>query len=122
VEELFAGFARHVALGIELVAVLVIAFGAAEAAVRLLGRISSRARVVGQRKDVWLRFAVWLLLGLEFELAADVIRTVITPSWQELGQLGAIAVIRTALNYFLEKDLEKYGEAERVPVRRAGAA
>jgi uncharacterized membrane protein len=122
VEELFAGFARHVALAIEVVAVLVIAFGAAEAAVRLLGRISSRGRVVGQRKDVWLRFAVWLLLGLEFELAADVIRTVITPSWQELGQLGAIAVIRTALNYFLEKDLEKYGEAERVPVRRAGAA
>jgi uncharacterized membrane protein len=122
VEELFADFARHVALGIEVVAVLVIAFGAAEAAVRLLGRISSRARVVGQRQDVWLRFAVWLLLGLEFELAADVIRTVITPSWQELGQLGAIAVIRTALNYFLEKDLEKYGEAERVPVRRAGAA
>jgi uncharacterized membrane protein len=121
-EELFAGFARHVALAIEVVAVLVIAFGAAEAAVRLLGRISSRTRVVGQRKDVWLRFAVWLLLGLEFELAADVIRTVITPSWQELGQLGAIAVIRTALNYFLEKDLEKYGEAERVPVRRAGAA
>jgi uncharacterized membrane protein len=121
-EEVFAGFARHVALAIEVVAVLVIAFGAAEAAVRLLGRISSRTRVVGQRKDVWLRFAVWLLLGLEFELAADVIRTVITPSWQELGQLGAIAVIRTALNYFLEKDLEKYGEAERVPVRRAGAA
>jgi uncharacterized membrane protein len=68
---------------------------------------------VGQRKDVWLRFAVWLILGLEFELAADVVRTVIAPSWEQLGQLGAIAVIRTFLSYFLEKDLEKYGEVRR---------
>jgi uncharacterized membrane protein len=113
VEELFAQFARSIALAIEGVAVLVIAFGTAEATVRLMGRLAGRGRVVGQRKDVWLRFAVWLLLGLEFELAADVVRTVIAPSWQELGQLGTIAVIRTFLNYFLEKDLEKYGEAGR---------
>ncbi len=55
-----------------------------------------------------------MLLGLEFELAADVVRSVISPSWTEIGQLGAIAVIRTFLNYFLEKDLEKYqGDAPR---------
>jgi uncharacterized membrane protein len=112
-EEVFAGFARSVALAIEAVAVLVIAFGAAEATVRLVGRLLARATVVGQRRDVWLRFAVWLILGLEFELAADVVRTVIAPGWEELGQLGVIAVIRTFLNYFLEKDLEKYGEAGR---------
>lgn len=120
-EALFAGFARNVALAIEAVAVLVIAFGAAEAAVRLVGRLFGRARVVGQRKDVWLRFATWLILGLEFELAADVVRTVIAPSWEELGQLGAIAVIRTFLNYFLEQDLEKYGEAGR-PAAGTGVA
>ena len=49
---------------------------------------------------------MWLLLGLEFELAADIIRSVISPTWQDIGELGAIAVIRTFLNYFLEKDLE----------------
>jgi uncharacterized membrane protein len=112
-EELFARFARHVALSIEAVAVLVIAFGAAEATVRLVGRLFGRATVVGHRKEVWLRFAMWLILGLEFELAADVVRTVIAPSWAELGQLGTIAVIRTFLNYFLERDLEKYGEPGR---------
>ncbi len=112
-EEHFAGFARDVALAIEVVAVLVIAFGAAEATVRLAGRLFGQARVVGHRKEVWLRFAMWLVLGLEFELAADVVRTVIAPSWEELGRLGAIAVIRTFLNYFLEKDLEKYGEPGR---------
>jgi len=52
---------------------------------------------------------VWLLIGLEFELAADIIRSVVSPTWQDIGELGAIAVIRTFLNYFLEKDL---GQAE----------
>jgi uncharacterized membrane protein len=113
VEEVFAGLARHIALAIEAVAVLVIGFGAAEATVRLLSRLFGRAAVVGYRKEIWLRFAMWLILGLEFELAADVVRTVIAPSWEELGQLGAIAAIRTFLNYFLEKDLEKYGQTGR---------
>ena len=116
-EELFARFARDVALAIEVVAVLVIAYGAAEATVRLLGRAFGRSPVLGARKEVFLRFAMWLVLGLEFELAADVVRTVIAPSWEELGRLGAIAAIRTFLNYFLEKDLEKYGEPGRA---RAG--
>ena len=60
----------------------------------------------GERKVVWRRFGVWLLLGLEFELAADIIGSIVSPTWQEIGELGAIAVIRTFLNYFLEKDLE----------------
>jgi uncharacterized membrane protein len=113
VEELFNGFAASIALAIEAVAVLVIAFGAAEATVRLVGPLLRRSNVTAQRRDVWLKFAVWLILGLEFELAADVIRTVIAPTWVELAQLGAIAVIRTFLNYFLEQDLEKYDEAGR---------
>ncbi len=62
------------------------------------------------KKEVWLHFAAWLVLGLEFELAADVLRTAITPSWNDIGQLAAIAVIRTFLNYFLGKDIEKFGE------------
>jgi hypothetical protein len=40
-----------------------------------------------------------------FQLAADIIETSIAPSWQEVGQLGAITVIRTFLNFFLERDL-----------------
>lgn len=59
------------------------------------------------------RFGMWLLLGLEFELAADIVRGVISPMWQDVGQLGAIAVIRTFLNYFLETDLERATERAR---------
>ena len=53
-------------------------------------------------------------MGLEFELAADIIRTAITPSWTDIGQLGVIALIRTFLNYFLERDVEHYAETSEI--------
>ena len=62
---------------------------------------------------------MWLLLGLEFELAADIVETVISPSWADIGQLGAIAATRTFLNYFLEKDLEHAAESE-LPTAQPG--
>lgn len=58
-----------------------------------------------QVRDVWLRYARWLVAGLTFQLAADIIETSITPSWEEIAKVGAIAVIRTFLNFFLERDL-----------------
>jgi uncharacterized membrane protein len=62
-----------------------------------------------------MRFGVWLLLGLEFELAADIIRSAISPTWRDIGQLAAIGFIRTFLNYFLERDLDKYDEPNASP-------
>ena len=47
--------------------------------------------------------------------AADIVRTVVSPTWEQLGQLASIAFIRTFLNYFLEKDLEKYSKQKRIP-------
>jgi uncharacterized membrane protein len=107
-EELFKRLAGHIAFGVEVIAALIIAYGAAEA---LIGLISSaRLWTHGGRKQVWHRFGMWLILGLEFMLAADIVRTAISPTWQQTGQLAAIAVIRTFLNYFLERDVEKYSE------------
>lgn len=96
-----------VGLGCELATVLVIAVGAGEALIRLAfgwRQISGR----GLKKLVWMRFASWILLSLEFALAADIVRTAIAPTWDDIGQLAAIAAIRTLLNYFLEKDLEAF--------------
>jgi uncharacterized membrane protein len=92
-----------------LVAILVVGLGSLEAAVGV-ARLIVGTPTHSQRKDIWRRFGVWLLLGLEFMLAADIVRSVISPSWMEIGQLGAIAVIRTFLNYFLEHDLEAASE------------
>ena len=105
-EELIALIARTAGTVIEGMAVLIVAFGSADAFGRLMWVIVSPGVTHGGRKAIWRRYGMWLLLGLEFELAADIIGSVLSPSWQELGQLGAIAVIRTFLNYFLEKDLE----------------
>ena len=57
------------------------------------------------QRDVWLRLGRWLVAGLTFQLAADVLETAITTSWDEVARLAAIAAIRTFLNYFLERDL-----------------
>lgn len=106
-EALVVRFAELSALLIEAAAVLLVAYGAAEAFGRLLLVMGRPAAPHGARKAIWRRFGMWLLLGLEFELAADIIQSVVSPSWQDIGELGAIAVIRTFLNYFLEQDLER---------------
>ena len=110
-EEVFRVLAGNLALTIEIGAVLIVACGAAEAFVATAGTLT-RSATHGRKKEIWRRFGTWLLLGLEFELAADIIRSVIAPTWAEIGQLGAIAVIRTFLNYVLEKDLEASVEAQ----------
>jgi uncharacterized membrane protein len=53
-------------------------------------------------------------VALEFELAADILRTAITPSWNDIGQLAAIVVLRTVLNYSLQQEIDK-AESRRVP-------
>ena len=110
-EELIALIARTAGTVIEGMAVLIVAFGSVDAFVRLMWVIVTPTATHGERKAIWRRYGMWLLLGLEFELAADIIGSVLSPSWQELAQLGAIAVIRTFLNYFLEKDLESSQQA-----------
>lgn len=54
-----------------------------------------------------LTLARFLALALEFQLAADVLGTAVAPSWNQIGKLGAIAVIRTALNYFLAREIKE---------------
>ena len=55
--------------------------------------------------SVRLSLARYLALALEFQLGADILATAISPGWEEIGMLGAIAVIRTALNYFLMREM-----------------
>jgi uncharacterized membrane protein len=112
VEEALHSLARAVSLWIDSMAVAVVAFGAVEGFVRLLGLLGRPSTPHGARKEIWRRFGTWLLLGLEFELAADIIGSVVSPTWKDIGELAAIAVIRTFLNYFLEHDLEKAERAE----------
>ena len=119
-EELFIQAARAAVVLIEAAAVLIVTFGSLEALFKVLPVIAKPSASHGMRKAIWRRFGVWLLLGLEFALAADIITSVISPTWQDIGELGAIAVIRTFLNYFLEHDLENAETAAERP--RVGGA
>lgn len=115
-EEIFQRFAGTVAIGVEAAAALFIAVGAAEALFLLARRYTASSREnVHSRKEIWVTFAVWLILALEFELAADVLQTAISPTWDDVGKLAAIAAIRTVLNYFLEKDIEAYAGERPAP-------
>jgi len=113
-EEILIQFAQIAKMLSEAAAVIVVTYGSLEAFLKLLWIGVTPKATHGERKAIWRRFGVWLLLGLEFALAADIIGSVVSPTWQDIGELGAIAVIRTFLNYFLERDLleaEKSGEA-----------
>jgi uncharacterized membrane protein len=57
--------------------------------------------------SVRLQFARYLTLALELQLAADILSTSVAPTWERIGKLAAIAVIRTALNYFLNKEMRE---------------
>jgi uncharacterized membrane protein len=97
----------YVARGVELAAALIIAIAALEATIKGLALFVRRGAPPEAKNAVRLSFARWLALGLEFELAADILRTAITPTWNDIQQLAAIAALRTALNYFLAKEIEK---------------
>jgi uncharacterized membrane protein len=102
-------FSSYTALIVEGIAVLLIGYGAAEAFFHVCLSVVMGAAPSGWRKELFVRLGIWLLLGLQFALAADIVRTVIAPTWNDIGQLAAIALIRTFLNHFLEKDLEEAG-------------
>jgi uncharacterized membrane protein len=89
-------------------ALIIIAYGTVEAFVRILGAAFSSGG--GQRRrEIWLRYARWLVGGLTFRLAADIIETSITTELEAVARIAAVAVIRTFLNYFLDRDLAEVG-------------
>ncbi|MPR33070.1 DUF1622 domain-containing protein [Salmonirosea aquatica] len=57
-------------------------------------------------QDIRIRFGSSLTVSLELLLGADILATAIAPTWDEIGKLAAIATLRTALNYFLERELK----------------
>lgn len=92
---------------IQLCAAVLIGLAAAQATVRSLVIFFRRGSVESATEDVRLRFGRWLVLALEFQVAADILRTAVAPTWNEIGQLAAIIVLRTVLNYFLQQEMEK---------------
>ncbi|RZA34921.1 MAG: DUF1622 domain-containing protein [Lysobacteraceae bacterium] len=111
-------------LFVEALGALVIAVGIAMVVLGLLRHLLLDRG--GSFGPIRLRFARYLTLALELQLAADILSTSVAPTWDRIGKLAAIAVIRTALNYFLSKELQAEGATAAVadprvePGRAAG--
>jgi uncharacterized membrane protein len=110
VEHLVFAGVQWLRLGLETVGALVIATGAVRGIVELLS--PRGAAPEGRFVLVRLTLARYLSLALEFQLAADILSTAIAPSWDQIGKLAAIAVIRTGLNYFLAQEVRQEASAE----------
>jgi uncharacterized membrane protein len=59
------------------------------------------------KEEIRVQFGSSVAVSLELLLGADVLATAVAPSWDDIGKLAAIAVLRTALNYFLERELKQ---------------
>lgn len=119
-QELVRLLTLYLAAIVEVGAAVVVGYGASEAIVRATVSVFKREVLAESTENTRLTLARWLALAIEFELAADIIRTMITPTWNDIGQLAAIIVIRTTLNYFLGRETgatERQLEAAAAPLR-----
>lgn len=110
--EVLTTLTRNAVVIIDIMAFAVIVYGTVEAFISGVKVLLSSADG-HTRRDVWLRYARWLVAGLTFQLAADIIETSITSDWESVGRIGVIAAVRTLLNYFLERDLEEVRERQQ---------
>jgi uncharacterized membrane protein len=99
---------------VEAAAALVIFSGAVVGFLRFAWK-AIRTRDAAEFTAVRLDLARFLALGLEFQLASDLLRTAVAPSFDAIGKLAAVAAIRTGLNYFLGREIEE----ERREIRSA---
>ena len=114
------GAVHWLRLGVETTGAVVIGLGVAIALVAFAR--SLLARKPADFNAIRLVLARYLAMALEFQLGADILSTAVAPSWNEIGKLAAVAVIRTGLNYFLSREMQeerRTAEGERAVVAKA---
>jgi len=119
-ENAVIGSVQWLKLGVETIGALIIGLG-----IIIAGRQFAASLLKRQPANfnaIRLVLSRYLALALEFQLGADILSTAIAPNWQEIDKLGAIAVIRTALNFFLSKEMkEERADADKETVVLAKA-
>ena len=110
-EEFLVVAVGYLRLSVEALGAAAIGIGAAATVYRyILSVLDMRSYT---NSDLRLYFGRYLVLGLEFQLGADILATAVAPTFAEVQLLAAIVVIRTVLNYFLQKELDQ--EREQAP-------
>lgn len=113
---LIEGELHHIAtiikLIIEAIAISIVVFSSIRTVPKFI-RTYKRKDSEAFYHEIRLDLGLSLALSLEFLVAADIVATAVTPSWEAIGLLAAIAAIRTFLNYFLQKEVKEL-EAEKL--------
>lgn len=104
---------------IDIIALVAVVAGTIECVVRVVGLVFTEMSRSDLRA-IWLQYAGWLVAALTFQLGADILETAIAPSWEDIGRLAAIAVIRTFLDYFLGRDVSEIRERQHERGTAAG--
>jgi uncharacterized membrane protein len=109
-EVLLKDAVEWIATATEAVSTLVIAAGVLQAAIMTVrmafGRLGETTPHLDPRESIRLQLGRSLALALEFQLAADILKTAVTPTWDDIGKVAAIILLRTILNFFLEREIE----------------
>jgi uncharacterized membrane protein len=96
---------KHLSSTVEVLAAFVIGVALVKFLYKYLRHLfTSNDGITNQ--TIRIHFGSALTVALELLLAADILATAIAPTWDDIGKLASIAVLRTALNYFLERELK----------------
>lgn len=102
VQSAISNIVEWIRLGVETIGAAIVVVGVGIALWLLLTK-----RDKTRFNAVRLTLARYLALALEFQLAADILSTTVAPTWDKIGKLAVIAIIRTALNFFLMREMRE---------------
>ena len=99
---------NHLAMGINIIGIIIILIGVIIVMFKYLKNLLLfHNNLVRLNEVIRFEFSSYLIFGIEFFIASDVVRTIVIPSWTTLGMLGGIVVIRTVLSYFLTMEIKE---------------
>lgn len=108
-EELAKQITIGISHAVEILAAIIIGFAVLKTIYQYLQQLFLKT-MQQTNENIRVRFGSAVAVSLELLLGADVLATAVAPSWDAIGKLAAIAVLRTALNYFLAKELKEIKE------------
>ena len=112
-EEWLKVIVGYLAAGAEIAAAVVIGGAIGRGILSYISQLFSRRQNFDFTEVIRLQLGRVLALGLEFTVASDILRTAVAPTRQDIVNLGAIVLLRTLLNYFLEREIRQ-GEQNRL--------
>ena len=118
-EEFIKTLTLALARWVEVGGALVIVLSSTRALWSYLRSVATDQSLNVPKQEIRLSLGRSLALALELELGADILKTAVAPTWDDIGMLAAIAVLRTALNYFLERELRNAENRQDLPPKSA---